>query len=64
MSKHAMMFERGGLKKPKKKAVRTSKKSSKVSRQLKALKHQVMNVLGGIGFVAVVIWMFQFVMDR
>ena len=61
-TKHVMMYERG---RGKRKAVKTktTKKSSKVSRQLRAAKRQAMNILGGIGIVAVVVWMFQFIIS-
>ena len=64
MSKHEMMFERGGMKKAKKKAVKTTKKGSAIARKWKAAKRTISNVLASVGIVVLVIWMFQFVVSR
>jgi len=58
MSKHEMTFERGG-RKAKKKAVKTTKKSSPLSRQVKSVKRQAQNALGIVGGVVVVWWLIQ-----
>ena len=63
MRKYEMMYERGGRRTSKRKSVKTTKKRSAVSRQLRATKRQAMNILGGIGIVAVVVWMFQFIIS-
>jgi len=69
--RHAMTYERGGMKKAKRKGAKTSRKRSAVSgqrlavsRKLRAAKHQAMNILAGIGIIAVVVWMFQFVIGQ
>ena len=54
-----MTYERGGLRKPKKKARPPKKSQPAVKRQLKAAQRQVWNVLGGVGFITVVIVLFQ-----
>jgi hypothetical protein len=61
VKKHEMTFERGGMKRAKKKAVKGSKKSSPLARKVRAAKRTAWNVLGGVGMVAVLIWMFQYV---
>lgn len=59
MKKHEMVYERGGMRKPKKKAVKKSRKASPINRQLRTLKRTAWNVLGGVGFVTVVLVLFQ-----
>lgn len=54
-NKHVMVYEGRGRGGKKRKAV---KKQSLVNRKLRALKRQVMNVLGGVGFVAVILVLF------
>jgi len=68
MSRHAMTYERGGMKKAKRKGAKTSRKRSAVSgqraglsRKLRVAQRQAMNILAGIGIIVVVVWMFQFV---
>jgi len=55
MTKHAMMYERGGMRKAKKKSIKTTKKRSAVSGQLRAAQRQLWNVLGGVGMVTVIL---------
>jgi ribonuclease P protein component len=64
MSKHEMTYERGGLRKPKKKAVKTTKKRSVISRKVRSAQRTLWNLLGGVGLVAVMIWMFQFIAGK
>lgn len=59
---HVMMYEAGRRPK-KKKAVKTAKKSSAIGRQWRSVKRQVWNALGAIGCIAVIVWMFQFVVS-
>lgn len=61
MTKHSMTYERGGMRKPKKKAVKASKKSSALQRKAKTVGRQVGQVLSGVGFVMVVVWIIQLV---
>jgi len=61
MKRHAMTYERGGVRKGKRKAVKTSKKGSVVSRQLRAMQRQMWNVLGGVGMLTVVIVLFRLI---
>jgi len=60
MNRHSMVHEGKGSR-GKRKVVKTSKKRSAVSRQLRAAKRQAMNILGGIGVIAVVVWIIQFI---
>jgi hypothetical protein len=60
MRKHTMVYEGGGGKR-KKIQVKTTKKSSVVTRKVKAVRRQAWNVLGFIGIVTVAIYLFQFV---
>jgi len=61
-TKHEMTFERGGMRKAKKKAVKKTKRNSSLSRELRAAQRTAWNVLGGVGFVTVVWLLIQLAM--
>jgi hypothetical protein len=57
--RHVMVIE--GKVRKKKKAVKTTKKSSAIGRQLRSVKRQAWNVLGAIGCFAVIVWLVQLI---
>lgn len=57
-TRHEMAIEGRG-RRTKRAKVKKSKKSSAIGRQLRSAKRQAWNILGGVGFVTVIVLLFQ-----